>query len=59
MVLGDSYVFNGGKSFISGAGEADIYVVMARTGEKGMFCNFFDIVLHLLVGSLHSLLIHL
>ncbi|MDJ1158948.1 isobutyryl-CoA dehydrogenase [Chelatococcus sp. SYSU_G07232] len=32
---GDSYVVNGVKQFISGAGTADIYVVMLRTGEGG------------------------
>ena len=32
---GDSYVINGGKAFISGAGMSDVYVVMARTGGKG------------------------
>ncbi|EJB8582637.1 acyl-CoA dehydrogenase family protein [Vibrio parahaemolyticus] len=32
---GDTYVFNGGKAFISGAGETDVLVVMARTGEAG------------------------
>jgi alkylation response protein AidB-like acyl-CoA dehydrogenase len=33
---GDSYVLNGQKQFISGAGnEHDFYVVMARTGEDG------------------------
>ncbi|MBT0080476.1 acyl-CoA dehydrogenase family protein [Vibrio alginolyticus] len=30
---GDKYVINGGKTFISGAGETDVLVVMARTGE--------------------------
>ena len=30
---GDAYVLNGVKQFISGAGAADVYVVMARTGE--------------------------
>ncbi|EHY0931907.1 acyl-CoA dehydrogenase family protein [Vibrio parahaemolyticus] len=30
---GDTYVLNGGKAFISGAGETDVLVVMARTGE--------------------------
>ena len=30
---GDSYVLNGSKMFISGAGGTDILVVMARTGE--------------------------
>ncbi|XP_057313865.1 isobutyryl-CoA dehydrogenase, mitochondrial-like isoform X2 [Hydractinia symbiolongicarpus] len=32
---GDHYELNGSKMFISGAGESDIYAVMARTGEKG------------------------
>jgi alkylation response protein AidB-like acyl-CoA dehydrogenase len=32
---GDSYVLNGSKAFISGAGTSDIYVVMARTGVDG------------------------
>lgn len=32
---GDSYVLNGVKQFISGAGETDVYVVMARTGDPG------------------------
>jgi alkylation response protein AidB-like acyl-CoA dehydrogenase len=32
---GNDYVLNGTKQFISGAGESDIYVVMARTGEDG------------------------
>ena len=32
---GDSYVLNGTKSFISGAGLADLYLVMARTGNEG------------------------
>ncbi|HCG6132245.1 TPA: acyl-CoA dehydrogenase family protein [Vibrio parahaemolyticus] len=32
---GDAYVLNGGKAFISGAGETDVLVVMARTGEAG------------------------
>lgn len=30
---GDSYVLNGGKKWISNAGIADLYVVLARTGE--------------------------
>lgn len=30
---GDSYVLNGGKKWISNAGIADYYVVLARTGE--------------------------
>ncbi len=32
---GDTYVLNGCKAFISGAGETDVLVVMARTGEAG------------------------
>lgn len=32
---GDSYVLNGSKAFISGAGTSDVYVVMARTGVEG------------------------
>ncbi len=32
---GDDYVLNGAKQFISGAGDNEIYVVMARTGEDG------------------------
>lgn len=32
---GDHYVMSGVKQFISGAGTADLYVVMARTGEAG------------------------
>jgi len=30
---GDSYILNGAKQFISGAGSSDLYLVMARTGE--------------------------
>ena len=30
---GESYVLNGSKQFISGAGVSDVYVVMAKTGE--------------------------
>src|SRR5688500_6130505 len=32
---GDAYVVSGSKAFISGGGENDIYVTMARTGEEG------------------------
>jgi alkylation response protein AidB-like acyl-CoA dehydrogenase len=32
---GDDYVLTGTKQFISGAGENDIYLVMARTREEG------------------------
>ncbi|KAF8785096.1 Isobutyryl-CoA dehydrogenase like protein [Argiope bruennichi] len=32
---GDYYILNGTKAFISGGGESDIYVLMARTGQNG------------------------
>eukprot|EP01041_Mallomonas_annulata_P021102 gene21102-41066_t len=32
---GDTYVLNGSKAFISGAGTSDIYLVMARSGGPG------------------------
>jgi alkylation response protein AidB-like acyl-CoA dehydrogenase len=32
---GDSYVLDGVKQFISGAGAADVYLIMARTGSEG------------------------
>ncbi|HEX5183154.1 MAG TPA: acyl-CoA dehydrogenase family protein [Allosphingosinicella sp.] len=32
---GDSYIVSGSKAFISGGGENDVYVVMARTGQDG------------------------
>src|SRR5699024_4317655 len=32
---GADYVLSGVKQFISGAGDADLYLVMARTGENG------------------------
>ncbi|AZA83714.1 acyl-CoA dehydrogenase [Chryseobacterium lactis] len=32
---GNKYIINGTKAFISGAGESDILIVMARTGESG------------------------
>ena len=32
---GDAFVLNGTKSFISGAGLSDLYIVMCRTGEAG------------------------
>ncbi|KID58768.1 acyl-CoA dehydrogenase [Pseudoalteromonas luteoviolacea] len=35
VLEGDEYVLNGSKMFISGAGETDVLVVMARTGEEG------------------------
>ena len=32
---GSTYVLNGAKAFISGAGAAQLYLVMARTGQPG------------------------
>ncbi|WP_039975195.1 acyl-CoA dehydrogenase family protein [Vibrio jasicida] len=32
---GGNYILNGGKTFISGAGDTDVLVVMARTGDAG------------------------
>ncbi|MBV2180261.1 MAG: acyl-CoA dehydrogenase family protein [Castellaniella sp.] len=32
---GDHYILNGAKAFISGAGDTDVLVVMARTGAAG------------------------
>ncbi|HQT46794.1 MAG: acyl-CoA dehydrogenase [Acidocella sp. 20-63-7] len=32
---GDDYIVNGTKQFISGAGAAEVYVTMVRTGEAG------------------------
>ncbi len=32
---GDSYILNGQKQFISGAGASDLYLVMARSGDEG------------------------
>ena len=33
---GNHYILNGTKAFISGAGFSDIYLIMARTGEKSI-----------------------
>lgn len=33
--VGNEYVINGGKAFISGAGSTDVLVLMARTGDAG------------------------
>lgn len=33
--VGDKYVLSGSKAFISGAGETDLLVIMARTGDSG------------------------
>jgi len=32
---GDTYVLNGAKAFISGGGDTDVYIIMARTGGPG------------------------
>lgn len=32
---GNQYILNGSKTFISGAGDTDVLIVMARTGEQG------------------------
>src|SRR5690606_21928430 len=32
---GNDYVLDGTKQFISGAGDSDVYIVMARTGGDG------------------------
>lgn len=40
-IVGDHYVLNGSKAFISGAGDTDVYLVMCRTGgagPKGISC---------------------
>lgn len=34
----NEYVVNGGKSFISGAGLSDMYLVMCRTGKDSITC---------------------
>jgi alkylation response protein AidB-like acyl-CoA dehydrogenase len=35
IAQGESFLLNGVKQFISGAGAADVYMVMARTGDAG------------------------
>ncbi|WP_417878140.1 acyl-CoA dehydrogenase family protein [Vibrio sp.] len=35
MKKGNQYIINGSKTFISGAGDTDVLIVMARTGERG------------------------
>jgi alkylation response protein AidB-like acyl-CoA dehydrogenase len=34
----NEYVVNGGKVFISGAGQSDIYLIMCRTGKDSITC---------------------
>ena len=33
---GENYILNGSKAFISGGGTSNVYIVMARTGDKGL-----------------------
>lgn len=33
---GDEYVLNGSKMFISGGGFSQIYIVMAKTGDRAI-----------------------
>ena len=51
---GDTYVLNGSKAFISGAGSTDVYLIMARTGEQGdvIFIYFYSIFC-LLMAPVH------
>jgi alkylation response protein AidB-like acyl-CoA dehydrogenase len=36
--MGDHFLLNGSKAFISGAGATDIYLIMCKTGEKEISC---------------------
>lgn len=36
--MGDHFIVNGSKAFISGGGASDLYVIMCRTGEKEISC---------------------
>jgi len=36
--MGDHYIINGSKAFISGGGVSDLYAVMCKTGEKEISC---------------------
>ena len=40
--MGDHFVLNGSKAFISGAGSSDLYVVMCKTGEKETSCLLLE-----------------
>ncbi len=42
---GDYYILNGSKAFISGGGDSDIYVVMARTGDDCKSYKFYQFYL--------------
>ncbi|CAI2371294.1 unnamed protein product [Moneuplotes crassus] len=39
---GDYFLLNGEKAFISGAGDSDVFLVMAKTGEKEISCLIVD-----------------
>ena len=36
--MGDHFILNGSKAFISAAGASDLYIVMCKTGEKEVSC---------------------
>jgi len=36
--MGDHYVMNGSKAFISAGGASDLYLIMCKTGEKEISC---------------------
>lgn len=40
--MGDHYVLNGSKAFISGAGATDVYLIMCKTGEKEVSCMLVE-----------------
>jgi alkylation response protein AidB-like acyl-CoA dehydrogenase len=40
--MGDHFVLNGSKAFISGAGSSDLYVVMCKTGDKETSCLLLE-----------------
>jgi isobutyryl-CoA dehydrogenase len=40
--MGDHFVLNGSKCFISGAGSSDLYLVMCKTGEKETSCLLLE-----------------
>jgi len=40
--MGDHFVLNGSKAFISGAGSSDLYLVMCKTGDKEVSCLLLE-----------------
>ena len=41
--MGDHYILNGSKAFISGSGnEGEVYIVMCKTGEKEVSCLILE-----------------